>query len=185
MQRYKSIRVVEAFRISEIENGKLYDSEGNGYKPIADDFFQRHSPYVGAWMLFYPDGYQSICPDESFRDGYVEVGPDGEEVAAGVSTEATKVTVGPVVLGSDVLVSDAGLSAEASKALIAAGFFAVGTVREAFVSKLEDGGVLLDLPGVDEGNASEIEAILLNDRPPGNYLTGESAGEVPVSSDDA
>lgn len=86
IQRYKSIRKVRAFRIAGIENGKLFNSADEGIKPVDPEFFRRHQPYVGAWFVLYDNGYQSICPDESFRDGYVAIDENAEEVAAGVPT---------------------------------------------------------------------------------------------------
>ena len=102
-----------------------------------------------------------------------------EEVAAGVSEVEASAAIYPVWPDAAAIIAT-GLSDETKESLTKAGFLTVGAFREAVRSKLEDGGCVQDLPGVTPENSAEIEAKLLNDRPAGNYLTGESAGEGPV-----
>ena len=110
---------------------------------------------------------------------------DGQEpeVAAGVSEVEASAAIYPVWPDAAAIIAT-GLSDETKESLTKAGFLTVGAFREAVRSKLEDGGCVQDLPGVTPENSAEIEAKLLNDRPAGNYLTGESAGEVPVANED-
>ncbi|MEO1615051.1 MAG: hypothetical protein AAFV88_04325 [Planctomycetota bacterium] len=186
MGTYKSVRVVKAFQIAAIENGKLQNEAGEWIKPVSEDFFERHSPHVGAWMILYPDGYQSVCPDESFREGYRELDesedstdakePEATETAevqetpveaeAGVSPAAEVAEDTSGVLGGDVLVANSGLSDQTRQGLIAGGFFTVGSFREAVIQKTEEGGSPEDLPGVTEDNVNEITTRLLVKNPP-------------------
>jgi len=123
---------------------------------------------------FHPsDGGEGCDSPASEQEEQSQEGvTDGGDLPAPASTYP--------VHGDDVHLASAGVSDYTRRVLESAGYQTVGDVREAFKKTLEDGGCLQDMVGVTRQSSSEIEQKLLNDRPAGNYLTGESAGEVPA-----
>lgn len=45
------------------------------FGPIAVtlEFFTKHRPQVGGYLVFYKDGYRSFSPAEAFEDGYARI----------------------------------------------------------------------------------------------------------------
>lgn len=161
VKSFKWVRTVKAFRIAKVENGKLYDESGQGVKPVSDDFFERYSPYAGAWFIFHPDGHQSICHDELFE---ASVQGEVEEVE---EEDDPEMTASPKPKSSK-LPDDMPLSslAELSKGTLVklrrAGFQTVGEVRNAYVVASLAGKSLTDLPGIGKATEEEIRDKLLN-----------------------
>lgn len=40
---------------------------------VAEDFFAKHNPQVGGYLVIYADGYMSFSPAKAFEDGYVAI----------------------------------------------------------------------------------------------------------------
>ena len=84
MQKYRSFKVVEAFRIYTIENPS--DDEvrlvGDGVEETVDvGWFVKHGPEVGGYFVRYQDGYRSYSPAEAFASGYRLVEAPSDELA--------------------------------------------------------------------------------------------------------
>lgn len=84
MDRYKSHKEVEAFKITSIlysdarasligeniENPDLTDVTD----VIVDSaYIAKHNPAVGGYYVKYLDGYESWSPAEAFEDGYTKI----------------------------------------------------------------------------------------------------------------
>lgn len=77
MPRYKCHKEVWALRIKDMErihmddSIKIYPVE-NGYSPfvVSQDFFTKHNPRIGGYIVQYEDGYRSYSPAAAFESGY-------------------------------------------------------------------------------------------------------------------
>ncbi len=52
--------------------GAIIVPDGNRYGPIAVplEWFMKHKPEIGGYLVFYKDGYRSFSPADAFEDGY-------------------------------------------------------------------------------------------------------------------
>ena len=80
MKRYKSHKVVEAFKIDSIDINAAEDEVVLKAKhPDVDsavvtrDWCSKHGPGEGGYFVKYKDGYTSFSPAEAFEEGYTEV----------------------------------------------------------------------------------------------------------------
>lgn len=76
MQQFQSIKRVLAGEITEVVPAGCYVREANGdetvLRPYQDGMTARYTPVVGDfWVVYQPDGYQSISPRAVFLDGYM------------------------------------------------------------------------------------------------------------------
>lgn len=73
MPRYKSHKIVEAFKIQAIETlgdgGAILDG-GDTSALVDEAYVNKHAPEVGGYYVRYPDGYESWSPAEAFESGY-------------------------------------------------------------------------------------------------------------------
>lgn len=78
LKGYRSIKIVRA---AEIRHAEPITIEGLNHwaitttdgKKVTVQMKGRPSPSTGWWVIFYPDGYASFSPPESFLEGYAEV----------------------------------------------------------------------------------------------------------------
>ena len=73
---FRSVKHVLAGEIMEIVPAGCYVQEADGETQILriylPDMTARYQPKVGDfWVVYQPDGYQSISPREAFLSGYV------------------------------------------------------------------------------------------------------------------
>lgn len=80
MNRYKSHKEVEAFKISSIQTSSVSaDSDftrliGNEGLVVVDKaYIDKHQPKVGGYYVRYADGYESWSPAEAFEEGYTKI----------------------------------------------------------------------------------------------------------------
>ena len=76
MDRYRSHKVVEAFKIVAIEEGDQQETthligEENRIL-VSHAYMDKHKPQVDGYYVRYPDGYESWSPAEAFEDGYTK-----------------------------------------------------------------------------------------------------------------
>ncbi|QRE00484.1 hypothetical protein [Burkholderia phage BCSR129] len=86
--QYLCHKKVRAAQITMI--GQKIDSNDNAYAgvlhfgdsmdPISVSvrFVERHNPKVGDFLVVYEDGYHSISPEQTFKDGYTLIGEEPE-----------------------------------------------------------------------------------------------------------
>ena len=94
--RFKCHKEVRAAQIGEIRQ----ESKGLRIFPntpgvasfcISDEFYQKHRPVPGGYIVVYADGYVSFSPKEAFEEGYVLI-PNPEEAPAKDEPAAVKRT---------------------------------------------------------------------------------------------
>ncbi len=76
--RYKSHKIIEAFKIAEVIPHPEWDKESVLVPEnpelvainVTDEYMAKHNPQVGGYYVRYPDGYESWSPAEAFEDGY-------------------------------------------------------------------------------------------------------------------
>lgn len=81
MPRYKCHKKVWALKIEQVRKIPEEDYEWTltfaeaGFSPITvgEEFFGRHNPNPGDYLVTYEDGYRSISPAKAFEDGYTRV----------------------------------------------------------------------------------------------------------------
>lgn len=89
-QRYRSHKIIEAFKIASI----VVENDGIHHSLLSDDewgvfvdkaYMEKHNPQIGGYFVRYPDGYQSWSPAQAFEDGYtaIPLGDQPIEPAAG------------------------------------------------------------------------------------------------------
>jgi hypothetical protein len=76
LAQYQSIKTVLAGRITEVVPAGCYVQEANGiasvFRVFEEGMTVRYQPQVGDyWVVYQPDGYQSISPKAVFEAGYV------------------------------------------------------------------------------------------------------------------
>lgn len=89
MPKYKCHKEVWALKIASIQEGTqdknsvLLVFNDEGYAPIAVDFdwYYKHKPVSGGYLVVYEDGYRSFSPAEAFEGGYTKI--VGKPVAIG------------------------------------------------------------------------------------------------------
>ena len=81
--RYRSHKVVEAFRIDAIRWMRptgtiILENDELGLKyPMPAEWGSKHNPVVGGYLVKYADGYESFSPAGPFETGYTRIdGPD-------------------------------------------------------------------------------------------------------------
>lgn len=94
LQSYKSHKVVLAARIVgliEPPASQLELDPGDGgpniWHEVPGDFFRRHRPAAGGYLVVYEDGYQSFSPAEAFEGGYRLVAELEAEAAAAAAAK--------------------------------------------------------------------------------------------------
>ena len=77
MNRYKSHKEVEAFKITSIQLSTprkpirlLGDSD---IAVVGQAYMAKHVPQVGGYYVRYEDGYESWSPAEAFEEGYTKI----------------------------------------------------------------------------------------------------------------
>lgn len=85
LPQYQCHKKVRALKIKEVKQGTEFDIvfDGDGYwelvfedarylpmKVSHRDYFARHHPYAGGYLVVYEDGYKSFSPANVFEDGY-------------------------------------------------------------------------------------------------------------------
>ena len=86
MNKYKSHKVVEAGKITEIafrgEQGDyMIALLGGETVVVSHEYISKHRPLQGGWYVRYGDGYESFSPDKAFVEGYTLVEEnDGAQV---------------------------------------------------------------------------------------------------------
>lgn len=97
LPKYRSHKVVEAFKISRVEpltreelpssapeaadvadliaDGALLHPEAPTLPAVrvSAEYVAKHSPKLGGYYVRYPDGYESFSPADSFESGYTPV----------------------------------------------------------------------------------------------------------------
>ena len=78
LQCYQSIKRVLAGEIIKVVSAGCYVKEADGETSILRIFLpnmtSRYEPKVGDfWVIYEPDGYQSISPRDAFLAGYVPI----------------------------------------------------------------------------------------------------------------
>lgn len=80
MPKYKCHKEVWALKIEAIQEGESKNSvmmsfADEGYAPIYVDFdwYYRHKPEAGGYLVVYEDGYRSFSPAEAFEGGYTKI----------------------------------------------------------------------------------------------------------------
>lgn len=75
LPKYKSHKVVEAFKIESIEpEGDVFKLTGEGCAILVSRKYEKkHKPKVGGYFVKYEDGYLSWSPAEAFEKGYTRV----------------------------------------------------------------------------------------------------------------
>lgn len=77
LRRYQSIKQVHAGVITEVVPAGCYVQEASGdavLRTYPENMTARYTPVVGDyWIVYPPEGYQSISPKAIFEEGYVEV----------------------------------------------------------------------------------------------------------------
>ena len=69
----------------------------------------------------------------------------------------------PGIVSDCASIGEVGLSGGLAKRLERAGFLTVGSLREGYISVLQDGYDMTGLPGVGEASVEELEAKVFND----------------------
>jgi hypothetical protein len=81
MQKFKSHKVVEAAKITDIRYSVLDDKYDiahiHGCQHVDHDWVLKHKPDVGGYIVVYPDGYTSYSPAAAFEEGYTPFTHDG------------------------------------------------------------------------------------------------------------
>ena len=79
MNRYRSHKVVDAFKIVDISaltsgGAVLHGLNGPPERAtVSAAHIAKHAPQVGGYYIRYPDGYESWSPAEAFESGYTLV----------------------------------------------------------------------------------------------------------------
>jgi hypothetical protein len=82
MNRYKSHKEVQAFKITDIRrqpDGDAFIMGDGQEKWTGDGWMNRHNPEVGGYFVLYEDGYRSYSPAGAFEQGYISVDDATEE----------------------------------------------------------------------------------------------------------
>jgi hypothetical protein len=84
LAEYRSVKIVKAGEITEVVPAGCYVREADGssvlraYEP---KMTERYTPEPGDfWVVYSPDGYQSISPRAAFLGGYVSTTTGAEGV---------------------------------------------------------------------------------------------------------
>lgn len=85
MRKYKCHKEVMAAKITEIQGitpesdkPRLYFETMTAIEKDID-WFIKHTPQVGGYLVEYEDGYQSYSPAEAFESGYTLIEDEEEE----------------------------------------------------------------------------------------------------------
>lgn len=73
MPRYQSHKKVWALKIAALDRRRLSMTPGDeGYAEtqMPQEWFDKHQPEVGGYLVVYDDGYQSFSPAKPFEEGY-------------------------------------------------------------------------------------------------------------------
>ena len=77
MNRYKSHKEVEAFKITGISElstqGMTRLLGGSDVMVVAQNYMDKHKPQVGGYYVRYADGYESWSPADAFEGGYTRI----------------------------------------------------------------------------------------------------------------
>jgi len=84
--KYKCHKVVQAVKIGNMQKerrpgGAIYvipADEGVPQFSISQEFFDKHNPEIGGYIVVYADGYESYSPAEVFEAGYTRL-PDADK----------------------------------------------------------------------------------------------------------
>ena len=74
MQKYECHKTVEAMKIHKVDT--LADgsvtlvAKDSGAFNVTKEWFERHEPQIGGYLVRYQDGYTSYSPAQAFEDGY-------------------------------------------------------------------------------------------------------------------
>ena len=79
MPKYRCHKEVWALHITGISpqnadgSWDLLVSDGFLPRIITNDWYLKHSPYVGGYFVQYEDGYTSFSPQKAFEEGYSRI----------------------------------------------------------------------------------------------------------------
>ena len=77
-QSHKEVRASEVVGcrppVDEVnpEEGALDLADGHTVR-LSKQWFQRHNPHRGGYLVIYQDGYASFSPKEAFEEGYTRL----------------------------------------------------------------------------------------------------------------
>ena len=74
LQRFQSVKVVQAGEITEVVPAGCYVQEADGtgvLRLFVDAMTARYMPKPGDFWVVYEDGYQALSPRAAFLSGYV------------------------------------------------------------------------------------------------------------------
>ena len=100
--QYQCHKKVSAFKIGSIEQGSIPSPAfpqgswvirpDDPFLPtleVGHDWFSKHAPLVGGYVVIYEDGYQSFSPAQAFESGYRRIASFGILTAEDVLLHAT------------------------------------------------------------------------------------------------
>lgn len=68
------VSIEEFSKTEDFQGGHLlFDDERYIAKPFSAEWFRKHNPKKGGYLVVYKDGYESYSPAEAFEDGYSRV----------------------------------------------------------------------------------------------------------------
>ena len=74
MNRYRSHKEVEAFKITDMQLSTSTRLLGNEDIAVVNQaYMDKHKPQVGGYYVRYADGYESWSPADAFEEGYTKI----------------------------------------------------------------------------------------------------------------
>jgi hypothetical protein len=72
LPQYRCHKVVRAAKITapDMQYNRLFLEGDRVVGELPGNFFEKHHPQAGGYLVVYADGYMSYSPAEAFEDGY-------------------------------------------------------------------------------------------------------------------
>lgn len=66
---------IEEFSKTEAFSGGSFVFEDDGYamRTFTPEWYRKHKPVSGGYLVIYKDGYESFSPAEAFEEGYTRI----------------------------------------------------------------------------------------------------------------
>lgn len=90
LPQYRCHKVVRAAKITGFRQNGMQGAadillgELNGVTTMLPEFFKKHQPEVGGYLVQYEDGYTSYSPAKAFESGYTRIEETGEAKLSGL-----------------------------------------------------------------------------------------------------
>ncbi len=79
-KEFKGGKITAIVRDADDKRFLVFGENGGGRWMVTDDWFEKHKPERGGYLVLYRDGYISYSPAEAFEDGNNRVSMNDKEL---------------------------------------------------------------------------------------------------------